>query len=381
LDLTRVTNSCDLPGFIGKVAAPRACAAIRLFPLQLGQGEELWLQQKVMMTLNLSLVTRGPHEWLDLSHRTNCRHHGDSVISGSALSARTEMPISETPESMVTPGFGLTWGPAIAGAIAASALAFVLDSFGVAIGLALSSFSPTWRDTSFALVLLSGLYLVLAALASYGLGGYIAGRMRHRHDLGELPEFEDGMQGLLVWSIATVLAGLIATVTLTLLPRTPGSAAVAPNATSSVPGENLIAFELDRLFRGSERRTGGDLSYDRAEAARILLTTSSHSGMDPADRAYLARLIAADTGTSAPDAERRVDEVAARVKQDIRRARGSAVILAFMAGAAALLGAIAAWAAAITAGRYRDGREPIPYLLDWSIESRSRATPQSIPRQ
>ena len=67
------------------------------------------------------------------------------------------MPISETPERVVTPGFGLTWGPAVAGAIAASALAFVLDSFGVAIGLALSSASPAWRDTSFALVLLSGL--------------------------------------------------------------------------------------------------------------------------------------------------------------------------------------------------------------------------------
>ena len=291
------------------------------------------------------------------------------------------MPISETPERVVTPGLGLSWGPAIAGAVAATALAFVLDSFGVAIGLALSSASPTWRDTSFALVLLSGLYLVLAALASYGLGGYIAGRMQRRYDPGELPEFQDGVHGLLVWGIATLLAGLIAAIALPLLPRTPGVAAATPNATSSVPGESLIAFELDRLFRSSERRTGGELTYDRAEAARILLTTSSHTGMDPTDRTYLARLIAADTGTSAPDAERRVDEVAARVRQDISRARSSAVILAFMAGVAALLGAIVAWAAAISAGRYRDGREPIPYLLDWSIESRSRGTQQSIPPQ
>ena len=288
------------------------------------------------------------------------------------------MPISDMSERVVAPSFGLNWGPAVAGAIAASALAFVLDSFGVAIGLALSSTSPSWRDTSFALVLLSGLYLVLAALASYGLGGYIAGRTRRRYDPGELSEFQDGMHGLLVWGIATLLAGFIAAVTLPLLPRTPGVAAAIPNATSSVPGESLIAFELDSLFRGSERRTGGDLSYDRAEAARILLTTSSHSGMDPTDRSYLARLVATDTGTPVPDAERRVDEVAARVKQDISRARSSAVILAFMTGAAVLLGAIAAWAAAISAGRYRDGREPIPYLLDWSIESRSRET-HSIP--
>src|ERR1700752_87570 len=102
------------------------------------------------------------------------------------------MPMSETPERVIAPGFGLSWGPAIAGAIAAAALAFVLDSFGLALGLALSSASPTWRDTSFALVLLSGLYLVLAALASYGFGGYIAGRMRHRYELGGCLSFKMG---------------------------------------------------------------------------------------------------------------------------------------------------------------------------------------------
>jgi predicted transcriptional regulator len=284
------------------------------------------------------------------------------------------MPLSETSEEVVSPSVGLTWGPAIAGAIAASALAFVLNSFGLTIGLALASASPTWRDTSFALVLLSGLYLVLAALASYGLGGYIAGRMRRRYDSGELPEFLDGMHGLLVWGIATLLAGLLAAVTVALLPHAPPLASGTPQATGSVPGESLIGFELDRLFRGSDRRTGADLGYERAEAARILLTTSSHSGMDPADRAYLAKLVAADTGAAAPDAERRVDEAATRAKQAINRARSSAVILAFMTGAAALLGAIAAWAAAVTGGRYRDEREAIPYLFDWGTQSRSRAT-------
>ena len=222
---------------------------------------------------------------------------------------------------------------------------------------------------------------MLVALASYGLGGYIAGRMQRRSDATEFPEFQDGMHGIVVWGIATLLAGILAAVSLPLLSRTPGVAAATPNATTSVPGESLIAYELDRLFRGSERRTGGDLSYDRAEAARILLTTSSHSGMDPADRGYLAKLVAADTGTAAPDAERHVDEVAARAKQDIRRCRSSsAVILAFMAGAAALLGAIAAWTAAVTGGRYRDGREAIPTLWDWGRTPEVRRSQSSTPR-
>jgi hypothetical protein len=285
------------------------------------------------------------------------------------------MSLSEAPEGPTGRSFGVTWSAAIAGAVVAAALAFVLDSFGVAIGLGLSSASPTWRDTSFALVLLSGLYLLLTALAAYALGGYFAGRMRRPYGPAENPEYEDGMHGLLVWGLATLLSSLVAVTTVSFLQRAPGGVAASSQATSTVPGERLIGFELDRLFRGSERRAGGDLIYDRSEAARILLTTSSHSGMDPSDRAYLAKLIAADTGAPAPDAERRVDEAASHVKQDINRARSSAVILAFMIGAATLLGAVAAWAAAITAGRHRDGREPVPYLFDWRFASRSRAIP------
>jgi hypothetical protein len=103
----------------------------------------------------------------------------------------------------------------------------------------------------------------------------------------------------------------------------------------------------------------------RAEAARILLTTSSHRGMQPEDRAYLVRLVVAYTGLAQPDAERRVDEVAARAKENIARARRSAVILAFTAGAAALLGAAASWFAACAGGRIRDGGAPPHALVDW----------------
>jgi hypothetical protein len=49
----------------------------------------------------------------------------------------------------------------------------------------------------------------------------------------------------------------------------------------------------------------------------------------------------------------RVDEVAARAKENISRARRSAVILAFTAGAAALPGAAAAWFSACAGGRVR----------------------------
>ena len=259
--------------------------------------------------------------------------------------------------------FSIEWGPVIAGAIAAAALGFVLDTFAAAVGMSVSSTAPTWRDASFALVLLSGLYLLLAAAAAYGFGAYVAARLRRRLD-GMASEYGDGMHGLLVWALATLLTALLALAALQALPHLAapsGGASAGPS--SSVAGENIIAYDLDRLFRGGERR--GDMTYTRSEAARILLTTSSHRGMQPEDRTYLVRLVSATTGVAGPDAERRVDDVAARAKENISRARRSAVLLGFMAGAAALLGAAAAWFAACAGGHHRDGRTTVPALLDW----------------
>jgi hypothetical protein len=257
------------------------------------------------------------------------------------------------------------WSPVIAGAIAAAALALVLHAFAFAIGLSISSTAPTWRDASFALALLSGLYLVLAALAAYGLGGYLAGLTRARLTSREDADLRDGLHGLLVWGLATLLAALIGLATVQSVTRlaAPSGGQERPSSTS-VGGENLIAYDLDRLFR-AERRPNADLDYPRAEAARILLTASSHRGVAPDDRAYLVRLTAAYTGLAQPDAERRVDEAIAHAKENISRARRSAVILAFMTGAAALLGAAASWFAACAGGRVRDGEVPAHALLDW----------------
>src|ERR671931_1168699 len=87
------------------------------------------------------------------------------------------------------------WGPIIAGAIAAAALSLVLHAFALAIGLSVSSAAPTWREASFALVLLSGLYILLAAIAAYGLGGYLPGLMRVRPAAPEDTDVRDGIMG------------------------------------------------------------------------------------------------------------------------------------------------------------------------------------------
>lgn len=261
------------------------------------------------------------------------------------------------------------WGPVIAGAVVAAALAFVLHSFAAAIGLAVSSTAPTWRDASIALWVMSGLYLILVALATYGLGGYMAGRLRSAYEKpapADEVETRDGGHGLLVWGLATLLTAFLVFASAGAVTRLAAPSAGAAGPATSVAGENIIAFDLDRLFRAERRPEGGDLTYARAEAARILLTASSHSGVAADDRAYLVRLVAARTGLQGADAERRVDTVIASAREDIARARKSAVILAFMAGSAALLGAAAAWFAACLGGRHRDA--PSAPSMMWSMK-------------
>ena len=258
------------------------------------------------------------------------------------------------------------WKPAIAGALVAAALAFVLHSFAAAIGLAVSSTSPTWRDSSAILQVLSGLYLVLVAIIAFGVGAYVAGRMRMPVEATrDEVEFRDGTHGILVWAIALMLTVLLTWATAQSLTRLSAPSGASSGAAQSVAGENIIAYDLDRLFRTERRPANVDLSYPRSEAARILLTSAGHTGITSDDRAYLIRLTAGVTGLAQPEAERRVDTVIAQARENIRKARQSVVILAFMAGAAAVLGAAVAWFAACEGGRQRDGASAASMMWGW----------------
>jgi hypothetical protein len=164
------------------------------------------------------------------------------------------------------------------------------------------------------------------AFVSYGAGAYVTGRLvtYFANDGIADIEYRDGVHGLLAWAIATLLAGLLALGTVQAASRLVApSARIGPEA--SVAGESIIAYDLDRLFR-SDRPPTGDLGYARAEAARILLTTASHNGLQDDDRTFLTRLVSARTGLAQADAERRVNDVASKARDDINRARRSAVL-------------------------------------------------------
>jgi hypothetical protein len=275
-----------------------------------------------------------------------------------ALAQQTEI-VSVAP----TTSF-LQWTPVVAGAFVASAVSLILIAFGTALGMSIASSSPTWRDTSFTLAVASGLYLLITALVSFGFGGYVAGRLRERWDPSasrDVIEFRDGMHGIVSWSLAVIITGLVAaTSTATIASKTVQSG----TSTSAAAGEPLVAYELDRLFRGDRRPVEGEITYLRAEATRILLTATGRQGITPDDRAYLTQLVTNRTGLAPPEAERRVNNVITAAATAVRKARRSAVVLGFSTAAALLIGAAAAWYAAYNGGRHRDNVAP-PHTWTW----------------
>jgi hypothetical protein len=259
--------------------------------------------------------------------------------------------------AVVPAGSDVHWGAVIAGAIAAAALSFVLLAFGTGIGLATSSVSPTWRDASFALWFLTGIYLVFVAILSFGLGGYVAGRLRGRIatvSAADELDFRDGMHGLLAWALAIVLGAVlaIAAASLAAPAAVPGSGNAGPS--TSVAGENTIAYELDQLFRSTRPADAAEMTQARGEAARILLTSSSHSGVTPEDRDYLTMLVASRAHVPPGEADARVSKAIPRAHDALKRARQAGVMIAFLTVVALLLGAALSWFAAQEGGRERE---------------------------
>ena len=266
----------------------------------------------------------------------------------------------------------LHWTPIVAGAFVAAAVSSILVTFGAAIGFGVSSTAPTWRDASIALWVASGIYLILQALVSFGCGGYVAGRCRLPYEggAGEDIERRDGLQGIASWALAVVI-GILLTAVIAMGASRPGNL-TQPTSTTE---PSVLSYEIDHLFRPARRSPDLNVTPLRSEAARMLMTASSHSGVSPDDRNYLVQLVTATTGLAGTDAERRVDDIIGASKTAISRARAATIILAFSVAAGLLLGAVAAWAGAGAGGRHRDGIR----LSDWMLHANRLNRRTSLP--
>ncbi len=278
---------------------------------------------------------------------------------------------------------GVSWGAVFAGAAAAAALSMILLILGV--GLGLSSVSP-WSYNVSAIGTSTIVWIAFVQLAASGVGGYLAGRLRikwasvHTHEV----YFRDTAHGMLTWAVAslitaTLLAGAVRAILSGAIDLGAGAGAAvapmvaaatvsaAPNNTSDSTA-NPIDYFSDMLLRSDQAPADANSGAMRSEVSKIFVTDLRAGRLTPEDRDYLARTIVKRTGMNQTDAERRVDDIYARVtkasadtqaaaKEAAETARKAAAHSALWMFVALLIGAFVASLAATFGGRQRDGMQ------------------------
>jgi hypothetical protein len=113
-------------------------------------------------------------------------------------------------------------------------------------------------------------------------------------------------------------------------------------------------YFIDTLFRADRVNPNPNNSSGPVEVGPIFATALQQGTFSTQDKAYLTQLVAARTGLSPTDADKRVSEVFARAQQaaeTTRKAIAHSLLWAFLA---LLIGAFCASVAATIGGRQRD---------------------------
>ena len=102
----------------------------------------------------------------------------------------------------------ISWRAILAGAVASAALTLMLLALGAGIGLSVVSPYSTWTVTTTQAALGAGIFMLVVAVMSSAVGGYIAGRLRTRWAGVHTNEvyFRDTAHGLVSWAVATVVS-------------------------------------------------------------------------------------------------------------------------------------------------------------------------------
>lgn len=255
------------------------------------------------------------------------------------------------------------WPAIFAGTVIASGAVAILTAF--AGGLGLSSISADdGGDISVIWLIITGLFVVISMVGSYILGGYITGRMRRPAGSADRNELttRDGINGLVVWGLGTVISAFLALSVVSGGARAVGSVAqsaveatgsavggavqgvgqlaggvvsgagnaiggvaqgagqaAAPSIEEALPQglkANPIDYFTDTLLRTDTPAVNGDQNgadFQR-QAGGILSNLLSTGEISDADRTWLTNQVAARTGISQPDAQTRVNQTVDRVQ-------------------------------------------------------------------
>ena len=205
----------------------------------------------------------------------------------------------------------------------------------------------------------TGLYLIVVALLASAMGGYVAGRLRtrwigvHTHEIF----FRDTAHGFLAWAFATVIgAGFLAAAATNIAGGASPGLAPTANLSATAGSGGTLDYYVDALLRPNPAASPNttDLGAARREIAGILTKSIDDGDVAGPDRTYVAQVVAARTGLSQADADKRVSNVIDQAKTDLDNARKAAAKLSLWLTAALLFGAFAASLAATQGGKVRD---------------------------
>jgi len=251
------------------------------------------------------------------------------------------------------------WPAIFAGAVFAAAIGFLLMTFGSAIGLSLTDMLDGERSALWVAIAI-GLWVLWVSVSSFMAGAYVTGRLRRRlYDAtAHESDVRDGMHGLVMWGVATLISALMAFGSIAGIAGAGAAAVTAAGSAVADAAEDVTGGMVDRLFRTDGAGTNVS-SGVRDEVGRLI--AASADGISEEDRGYLAGLVADRTGLPEDEANARVmvlsDEIAQATQaaeEAADTARRVGIVSAFLIAVSLLVGAAGAWWAAGIGGRHRD---------------------------
>jgi hypothetical protein len=311
---------------------------------------------------------------------------------------------------------GVSWPAIFAGAAAAAALSLIMLLLGAGTGLGVAS---PWGDDGVeakTIGIAAIFWITFTQIASSGLGGYLAGRLRTKWSGVHTDEarFRDTAHGFLAWSVATLVTSalLMSAVGSTIgagaragmgmasgvassAVSAAGVAAASRSGDDESSSSGPMGYWMDSLFRkdpnasqapatapapaggadattpaagattGASTATQNSSAPPTAEISRIFANALRTGTLSPEDVRYAGQLVAQRTGLSAQDAEKRVNDTYARAKAALDETKNKAKAAADAARKAAaygslwifislVLGALVAAYCASLGGRARD---------------------------
>ena len=201
----------------------------------------------------------------------------------------------------------VSWGPILAGTLAATAITLIFMLIGSGLGLTMISPFAGGSSSLATIGATAAVWLIVVQWASSALGGYITGRLRskwvgvHTYEVF----FRDTAHGFLAWALATlIVVGLLGSAISSLASAGASATATAVGATAAVGGAGAAAaasnsdsaggfstsYFTDALLRPADGRSAPQNQSNEAvsaEISRVLINGAAQGGISADDRAYL----------------------------------------------------------------------------------------------